>query len=93
MIGRAFGDDVGRDNQPGPLSGATCSTQKEALTNPPSAAYSAAAPMGSWEAGSVVTLRWPAKNHATVNAGPGTVQVYIGTKDGGDDFQKNTPLA
>ena len=67
--------------------------QKEALTNPPSAAYSNAAPMATWQAGSTHTLRWPAKNHATVPAGPGTVQVYIGTAGGGDNFNKQTPLA
>mgnify|MGYP004085448621 CR=1 FL=1 len=84
MLGHPFGQDVGRDNQPGALAQAACSTQKEARTNPPSAAYSSAAPMATWRAGSTVTLRWPAKNHATVNSGPGTVQVYMGTAGGND---------
>ena len=43
MLGQPFGQDVGRDNQPGALAQAACSTQKEARTNPPSAAYSSAA--------------------------------------------------
>ena len=49
--------------------------------------------MAKWEQGSTKTIRWPAKNHATVGSGPGTVQLYIGTAGGNDDFQKGTPFA
>jgi len=93
MIGRAFAADVGRDVQPGALNQAVCSGQKEPRTNPPSNSYAADRPMAKWEQGSTKTIRWPAKNHATVGSGPGTVQLYIGTAGGNDDFQKGTPFA
>ena len=92
-VGQAFAQDVGRDVQPGALTGATCSGQKEPRTNPPSQSYAADRPMAKWEAGTTKTVRWPAKNHATVGSGPGTVQIYIGSANGNDDFNKAAPFA
>ena len=92
-INQPFAQDVGRDVQPGALAGATCSTQKEPRTNPPSQSYAADRPMAKWAAGSQIEVRWPAKNHATVSSGPGTVQLYLGTAGGNDDFNKATPFS
>lgn len=86
-----FGQDVGRDSQPGAsiteaAGGLLCPGSERAGAN----AYTTQYPRAILPVGSELMLRWPAKNHANVNAGPGTVEMLIARTPDTDDFSHIT---
>jgi len=82
-----FGSDVGRDQRPGaPVPQGLKAGPVEQPNANVEDGYSAEYPMGQVKPGSTITMRWPAKNHATVGTQRG-VQLFISRAPGaGDDF-------
>jgi len=98
MAGVAFATDRGRDNRPGAsptAGGLVCDIGKEPNPGPgtqiPAGLYSADYPAATLTQGQSVRWRWPSKNHADTPQA-GTVEVYMGSANAGDDFTPATPI-